>query len=256
MNTSFNAATATATATSYQINDYESVSLEGNIGSGKSTLLENLRSHFKNNPNIIFLKEPIDEWATIQDENGITMLEKFYQDQTKYSFAFQMMAYISRLNNLKKAVETIQQSSTVFNEINEINKTKKTKKIIITERSLFTDKMVFAQMLYDSGNMESIEFQVYLKWFDAFIQEFPLSKIIYVKTNPEICHYRIMKRSRQGENIIPLQYLDNCDAYHEKMISSNTICKSKLILDGNIDIYDNECELKNWIQQIEKFMIE
>jgi deoxyadenosine/deoxycytidine kinase len=233
------------TATSYQINDYESVSLEGNIGSGKSTLLENLRSHFKNNPNIIFLKEPVDEWATIQDENGITMLEKFYQDQTKYSFAFQMMAYISRLNNLKKAVETIQQSSTVFNEIN------KTKKIIITERSLFTDKMVFAQMLYDSGNMESIEFQVYLKWFDAFIQEFPLSKIIYVKTNPEICHYRIAKRSREGESIIPLEYLDNCDVYHEKMLSSSSICKSQLVLDGNTDIYYNQDELKNWILKIE-----
>jgi deoxyadenosine/deoxycytidine kinase len=241
MNTSFS-----ANVSSFQINDYEIVSLEGNIGSGKSTLLENLRIQYKNNPNIIFLKEPVDEWATIQDENGITMLEKFYQDQTKYSFAFQMMAYISRLNNLKKTVETIQQSST----------SNKTKKIIITERSLFTDKMVFAQMLYDSGNMESIEFQVYLKWFDAFIQEFPLSKIIYVKTKPEICHYRITKRSRQGENIIPLEYLDNCDLYHEKMIYSNSICKSQLVLNGNIDIYDNESELENWIQQIDEFLIE
>ena len=93
-------------------NSYEILSIEGNIGSGKSTLLENLRSHYENNPDVIFLKEPVDEWATIQDENGITMLEKFYKDQTKYSFAFQMMAYISRLNNLKKTVEMIQQTPT------------------------------------------------------------------------------------------------------------------------------------------------
>ena len=115
--------------------------------------------------------------------------------------------------------------------------------------------MVFAQMLYDSGKMESIEFQVYLKWFDSFIQEYPVSKIIYVKTNPEICHYRIAKRSRQGESIIPLEYLDNCDVYHEKMLSSTSICKSQLVLDGNKDIYDNQGELKNWIQQIEDFLL-
>lgn len=228
-------------------NSFEILSIEGNIGSGKSTLLENLRTHYENNPNVIFLKEPVDEWATIQDENGITMLEKFYKDQTKYSFAFQMMAYISRLNNLKKTVEMIRQTPSSSN---------KTKKIIITERSLYTDKMVFAQMLYDSGKMESIEFQVYLKWFDSFIEEFPVSKIIYVKTNPEICHFRITKRSREGESIIPLEYLDNCDVYHEKMLSSTSICKSQLVLDGNTNIYDNQSELKNWILKIEEFLLE
>jgi len=242
--TSYTVANAYNASTSV---DYEILSIEGNIGSGKSTLLENLRSHYENNPDIIFLKEPVDEWATIQDDNGITMLEKFYIDQTKYSFAFQMMAYISRLNNLKKTVEIIRQTPNSSTN----------KKIIITERSLYTDKMVFAQMLYDSGKMESIEFQVYLKWFDSFIEEFPVSKIIYVKTNPEICHYRITKRSREGESIIPLEYLDNCDAYHEKMLSttSSSICKSQLVLDGNTNIYDNQCELKNWILKIEEFLL-
>ena len=70
------------------------ISIEGNIGSGKSTLLEELRLKYKDNSNIIFLKEPVEEWETIKDEKGITMLENFYADQAKYSFAFQMMAYI------------------------------------------------------------------------------------------------------------------------------------------------------------------
>ena len=68
------------------------VSIEGNIGSGKSTLLANLKKHFNKNTNIIFLKEPVDEWSKITDENGTTILEKFYADQDKYSFSFQMMA--------------------------------------------------------------------------------------------------------------------------------------------------------------------
>ena len=67
------------------------VSIEGNIGSGKSTLLANLKKYFNKNTTIIFLKEPVDEWSKIKDENGTTILEKFYADQEKYSFSFQMM---------------------------------------------------------------------------------------------------------------------------------------------------------------------
>ena len=60
---------------------YTFISIEGNIGSGKSTLLANLREHYKNNDNVIFLKEPVDEWAKIKDINGTTILEKFYAEQ-------------------------------------------------------------------------------------------------------------------------------------------------------------------------------
>ncbi len=120
------------------------VSIEGNIGSGKSTLLANLRKHFNKNTFIIFLKEPVDEWSKIKDENGITILEKFYADQDKYSFSFQMMAYISRLKLLKDTINQIKTTN---------DKPIKEQYIIITERSLFTDKMVFAKMLYDTGKI-------------------------------------------------------------------------------------------------------
>jgi deoxyadenosine/deoxycytidine kinase len=218
------------------------ISIEGNIGSGKSTLLEQLRNHFVNNESIIFLQEPVDEWAKIQDENGVTMLEKFYQNQKKYSFAFQMMAYISRLAALKKAVDSV-------------SKQENHKTVIITERSLFTDKMVFAQMLYDSGDIEHIEHQIYLQWFDTFATEYPITKIVYVKTAPEICHFRILKRSRTGENCIPLEYLDKCHLYHEKMMSDDNVTKTQLILNGNTDKHENKKEWEDWIQEIEQFIV-
>ena len=227
-------------------------SIEGNIGSGKSTLLANLERHYKNtdNDSIIFLKEPVDEWATIRDENGITMLEKFYENQNKYSFAFQMMAYISRLSAIKSAIKSAIEKKRDEGEGVLFNK----KIIIITERSLFTDKMVFAQMLFDSGSMEHIQHQIYLKWFGTFVDEYPVSKIVYVKTTPSVCYDRISKRSRAGENQIPLEYLDQCDLYHEKMLSDPSFTKNQLILDGNIDIYENKIELNQWIQKIDEFI--
>jgi deoxyadenosine/deoxycytidine kinase len=217
------------------------VSIEGNIGSGKSTLLANLQKYFDNDKKIIFLKEPVDEWSTIFDENNVTMLEKFYSDQKKYSFSFQMMAYISRLAILKQTLATNNNS------------------IIITERSLFTDRLVFAKMLYDSGNIEVVNYKIYLKWFDTFAIDYPVKFVIYVNASPGVCFERIIKRSRKGESNIPLNYLENCHKYHEEMImSSNSeyIQKSNmlLLLDGNIDIYDNPTKLNDWIEEIKKII--
>jgi deoxyadenosine/deoxycytidine kinase len=218
------------------------VSIEGNIGSGKSTLLANLKKCFKDHGHIVFLKEPVDEWSKIKDENGTTILEKFYADQEKYSFPFQMMAYISRLKLLK---DTIQQHSGTKNLV------------IITERSLYTDKMVFAKMLYDSGKIEFVNYQIYLNWFDAFADEFPVHKIIYVKTNPDICYNRIATRQRDGEDKIPLEYLKTCSEYHDNMLDANSadcVCSKQLLLDGNHDIYQNTDVLATWIREIEQFI--
>jgi len=228
--------------------NYQIVSIEGNIGSGKSTLLNNLKEYYSQKEyNIIFLKEPVDEWEKIKDENGTTMLQKFYENQEKYSFSFQMMAYISRLKILRDTVE-------------EVKKESYKKFIIITERSLYTDKLVFAKMLHDSGKIEFINYQIYLNWFDTFSNDFPIDKVIYVKTDPEICHSRIMKRSRTGENNIPLDYLETCSKYHNNMLDQNlencVSVSSKLILNGNVDIFVDDYQLDSWIKQINKFILD
>ena len=207
------------------------ISIEGNIGSGKSTLFEKLKIHFANNKNIIFVREPVDIWESIQDENGTTILEKFYQDQIKYSFSFQIMAYISRINLLK---ETIKQNPDA---------------IIITERSLYTDKMVFAKMLYDTHKIEYINYQIYLNLFDTFKNDFNVDNIIYIKTDPNICYNRILKRARNGENNISLDYLQLCDTYHNNMV--DILECDKIVLNGNVDIYENTSQLNDWICQIQ-----
>ena len=223
------------------------ISIEGNIGSGKSTLLANLKKHFKNNKHVVFLKEPVDEWSKIKDENNITILEKFYIDQEKYSFSFQMMAYISRLKLLKDSIKEIKDTENDF----------ETKYVIITERSLYTDKMVFAKMLYDTGKIESINYQIYLNWFNTFADDFPVNKIIYVKTEPEICHQRITERHRDGEDNIPIDYLKSCSKYHDNMLDKNLsecVCKDQIVLNGNNNIYENESILNEWINSIQKFI--
>ena len=58
--------------------------VQGNIGSGKSTFVEKLKSKYGSNQEICFLQEPVSEWLNIKDENGVNILEKYYNDQMKY----------------------------------------------------------------------------------------------------------------------------------------------------------------------------
>lgn len=215
------------------------ISVEGNIGSGKSTLLENLREKYKDYPNVVFLKEPVDEWETIKDKNGSTILEKFYSNQKRYSFSFQMLAFISRLVLLKKTIK------------------EKPNAIIISERSLITDKMVFAKMLYESEKIEDVEYQIYLKWFDYFCSDYPINKIIYIKSSPHTCNDRINERGRLGESEIPVSYLKSCNDYHTDMIYSlieqNNV--SILELDGNVNIKKNKQQLEEWLKLVDSFIM-
>ena len=216
---------------------FQIISIEGNIGSGKSTLLSMLKAKFGDNKNIVFLQEPVDDWETITDINGVTMLEKFYANQKEYSFPFQMMAYISRLALLKKAIREHPGA------------------IIITERSLYTDKHVFAKMLHDQGKIEDVCYQIYLNWFDEFAKDFPINYTVYVQTDPTNCYHRIHKRAREGEEVIPLAYLQDCHNYHEDFLDEQTgISSRKLNLDGNVDIYKNEQIVEDWLSQIKGFI--
>jgi deoxyadenosine/deoxycytidine kinase len=108
-------------------------------------------------------------------------------------------------------------------------------------------------MLYDSGKLEDVEYQIYLKWFDHFIDKQKIEKVVYLKTDPKICLHRINKRKRDGESNIPLEYLEKCHSYHEDMINKNI--EEKLIIDTNIDTEDNLHMINVWLNMIENFII-
>ena len=210
------------------------ISIQGNIGSGKSTFIDILKKKHNmfEGKSVCFLPEPVDEWTKIVDKDGKNMIEKFYADQSKYSFSFQMMAYISRLKIIKDAYD-----SGLYD-------------YIISERSLLTDKNVFAKMLYESGKMEDVDYQIYNKWFDTFNMFSKEEIIIYIHTSPEVAHQRVLKRARKGEEI-PLEYLKKCSEYHDKWIEKE---KDVIRLDGNVDIFEKEYVLQQWFDNIEHYM--
>ena len=195
------------------------VSLDGNIGSGKSTTWTMLKEAYKGRDDVHFVEEPVDSWRHIKDGAGVPILTNFYKDKKAYAFRFQMMAYISRLALLRQTVREHAGRC----------------RVIITERSVETDRNIFARMLYDSGDIEHDEYTIYNMWFDEFVRDLPVAGLVYIHAAPETCLERINKRGREGESI-PLEYVQKCHDYHESWINGNMTACKKLIIDANAEI--------------------
>jgi deoxyadenosine/deoxycytidine kinase len=225
--------TSSASATTTTTNPII-ISVDGNIGSGKSTKVKDIENYYKEKgrTDVIFIQEPVDSWNSVVDENGVTILSNYYRDQKRFAFRLQMLAYISRLSLLRDAV-------------------KKGYKYIITERCVGTDKNVFSKMLYDKGDIEHDEYIIYKKWYEEFISDVPIGAIVYIKASPETCLQRVNIRAREGENI-PLEYLKECDKYHNEWIDSENI--PKLVIDADIDLHKNPEVNIRILEQIDTFI--
>ena len=78
--------------------------LDGSIGAGKSTLIEQLKTNMLNINQlpVVYLPEPVELWQSLR--NGVfddNIIEKFYKDQSKYSFTFQVMALTTLRSQLR-----------------------------------------------------------------------------------------------------------------------------------------------------------
>ena len=188
------------------------ISIEGNIGSGKSTLLQCLRELV---PELTIVPEPVLDWESLQTEEKRGLLESFYHDQKTYAFQLQMHALLTRFQAIHVAVQS--------------NET------VVAERSILTDRSVFAHVLEKAGCLSVSEGAILDRWAQYFSSQLPETFVIYIRTPVEVCHERIRQRARGGEEEITLDYLTQIHEHHEKLfgIHAKREYQGKvLILDG------------------------
>jgi len=216
------------------------ISIEGNIGSGKTTILEKLEKTLEYDEQILFLREPLDVWETVKDPvSGENILQKFYADPHKYAFAFQVMAYATRLSMIRDAIKS---GCGRY-------------RAIVIERSLAADKRIFAKMLYDDGKIDDVCYQIYQKFYNEFSDELGLNGIVYIDADAEVCKERVEKRSRQGEDGIPLEYLQKCKKYHDDWMSGEpTALKIKTNQNVTYDPADSTDQGNVWLKQISDYI--
>ena len=213
--------------------------IEGNIGTGKTTFLAFLENNYIDIPlNIIY--EPVDQWQAIKDKDGKNLLEHFYGDQDKWSFAFQMNSFISRV----KKVEDVSREHP--------------DRINIIERSVFTDRNCFAKNCYETGKLNEIEYLIYCRWHDWLCGEFNVKPMafIYLKTEPEVSHQRIAKRERSGEASIPIDYLKLLHNLHEDWLADEANNVPVLTIDITENFYESEEKKQAILAKIKAFIEE
>ncbi|TRY68449.1 hypothetical protein TCAL_04688 [Tigriopus californicus] len=197
------------------------VIVEGNIGSGKSTFLECFSKYPQE---VEVFPEPVAKW---RDVRGHNLFQLMYEDQERWSMAFQSYAQLTML---------------------ELHNQTTLAPVKIMERSIFSGRHCFIENLHEEKKMKHSEYTVLCEWFD-FLQKSPMFNlkvdlIVYLKTSPEVAFKRVKQRARSEEKILPIEYLRNLHDLHEKWLHQSTDLPAELVvieadqnLEQNPDMY-------------------
>ncbi len=216
------------------------IHLEGNIGAGKSTLLKKLFMYF---PSVDLIFEPHECW---QNVNGENLLDYFYKDMKRWAYSFQSYAFLSRIKSIENAF--------LYSK----------SKLFFSERSVYADYFTFARALYDMGEMNNLEWEMYKSWHKWIVEKYAKkpSAYIYLRVSPKTSYYRILKRSRNEECKISISYLELINSYHEEWLVNmgydeyNMQNIPILIIDGELDFENDENAMSILVEKIRDFLFE
>lgn len=210
------------------------VFVEGNIGAGKSTFLRILQAHLP----VILTTEPCDEWQNVAGHN---LLQAYYQDGPKWAAIFQMYASMTRI---RKQQACASDASLVQ----------------IMERSWFSDRFCFGNMLHHLGVIDDLSWQIYCQMWQWQVShtQHPLA-FIYLRVEPEMCFQRMHSRARGEEVGVSLEYLQRLHLYHEQLLVEKALTPFMenmpvLILDGSLNFRDDEAVQRTFVRQILDFL--
>ena len=186
----------------------EVVSVQGNIGAGKTTFIRLLNRALSSRRDVIFVDEPVSEWQVKRFHNNTeSILSCFYSDVPKYAFSFQINAFCTR------------QSANVFAAENiplDIPQA-----VLVTERSMTSDNLIFRKAVFESGQISEVENYVYLQFAALVTSSWNrMEKVmIYLDVDYEVCYERLRRRARDEEISVTPGYLKLLQEKHEEMLT-------------------------------------
>jgi deoxyadenosine/deoxycytidine kinase len=194
--------------------------IEGNIGTGKSTFLKMVEKYNSDTCQVIY--EPVDTWTNFKDSSGKNILQYFYENPQRYAYPFQNTAFVSRVE-----------------KIGEIDNSKK---YIFVERSIWSDRNIFAKNCFETGLMNEIEHLLYEKWFSWLEKnlKLPAYEFVYLRTSPETSFARMKERARSEESGVTLEYLAQIHQRHEDWFKCTVQNKSMTTLSADPDFTKKE----------------
>ena len=214
------------------------INVEANIAAGKSTFLTLCKNELtKRGYNVVIVNEQVDDWTSTTDSQGVSIFDHYYKDKAKYSYVFQTYVLMSRVSTLLKV------------------KSENPNTILLCERSFMTDYEIFSKTLYESGDLNDIEWNVYNKWhtYVRTIFKEDSAGTVYLRASPDICIQRVKVRSRQSEDLILYEYLANLHKKHEEWLMR--LDKNILVLNANANILIDKDALNDHVDKVESMIL-
>ncbi|KAM9165128.1 deoxyguanosine kinase, mitochondrial isoform 2-T2 [Pangshura tecta] len=225
---------------------------------GKSTFLRLLGKTF---PEWQMATEPVTKWQKVQasstrettsSQNFGNLLQMVYQEPSRWSYTFQTYSCMSRL---KAQLEPLSE------------KLLKTRDPVqIFERSVYSDRYIFAKNLFELGHLTEIEWTIYQDLHTFLLQEFgdrtALHGFLYLQATPEKCLERLHRRGRPEEKAIQLEYLEQLHTQHENWLVKKTTevhfenlrNAPVFVLNVNHDFEDDPAEQEELMRKVKAFI--
>src|SRR6186713_1243141 len=143
------------------------IAIAGNIGAGKTTLTEMLSKHYKWIPHF-------------EDVDNNPYLNDFYEDMPRWSFNLQ----VHFLNSRFSSIIDIQEGT----------------EVVIQDRTIHEDAMIFAPNLHSMGLMSTRDFENYTRLYQTISSRIKAPDLlIYLKGTVPTLVNQIQKRGREYE---------------------------------------------------------
>jgi deoxyadenosine/deoxycytidine kinase len=156
------------------------ITLDGNIGCFKTSILNYFHKYYKTPVDL----EPVENWSEY--------LKNMYNTD-KSTYNFQIRVWLDRC--------WIQEKSNT---------------ILLMERSPYFIKNVFVEKAYEDKTISEEEYKNILTLHKTTDKLWEPRGYIYLRSNPEICFNRIIKRGREAEKNIKIEYLKRIHELHDK----------------------------------------
>jgi deoxyadenosine/deoxycytidine kinase len=147
-----------------------------------------------------------------------------------------MNAFITRLKQIENVLNK-------YGITDKYSADKRDDIILITERSVYTDRNVFANLLRESGKITSMEWKLYDEWFQWLTKKcahcLP-THYFYLNAGADVSFMRMRKRDRDEESGVSLKYLQSVEDKHNQWMNILPVSQ-RTIWDANRD-FENDME--------------